>query len=89
MLPFDIRHPSRDAILYFHRKRRPVTDLEATNLALVNATNVLEQVRHRLPQLKITESTRLFRFCRSKLDRPDYRGRWFQDHRAVTNLDRF
>lgn len=89
MLPFDIRHPSRDAALYFHRKRQPVADLETANLAVVNTTDILKQIRHRLFQLEVSQTDRRLAVSRTKPENLNQRRRRIQDNGAATDLDGF
>lgn len=44
MLPFDIRHPSRDAVFDLHRKWQTVADIQAADHAIINTTNKLEKL---------------------------------------------
>jgi hypothetical protein len=53
MLPFDIRHPSRDALFNLHRERQTVTDLETADCAIVGITDVLEKAPPAAPHLEV------------------------------------
>jgi len=88
MLPFDIRHPSRDAVFNLHGKWQPVADLKAADLAVVNATDVFEKLRHRFLYFEVGGFGRPG-FSLPKLENL-HRG-WprIQYQRATANLDTF
>jgi hypothetical protein len=89
MLPFDIRHPSRDAALNFHRKWQPVADLKPADDTIVNATDILEQLCQRLLQFEIDRQTRGLPFGRPELHDLHHDRQRIQHWRAATYSDGF
>jgi hypothetical protein len=85
MLPFDIRHPSRDALLNLYEKRQAVADLQTADFAGVNATDVLKEFRHRLLQLEISGVFGRLAFRRPKFQNL-YRG-WPRVEHQLAALD--
>lgn len=89
MLPFDIRHPSRDASLNLYRKWQSVTNLKAADLAVLHATDEFKKLGQRHLQFKGCRLDLLRVVRRSKLQNLDYGWAWVENHRASLNSDGF
>ena len=66
-----------------------MADFETANLAGVNATDVLKQVRDRLLQLEVNGKGLRLAFGRTELQNLDQSRRRIQNDGTATNLDGF
>ncbi len=89
MLPFDIRHPLRDAMFNLHEIWQPVEDFQASDLAFIHTTDVFEKLRHRLFQLEVTGTGGRLAIGYAELQNPYHGQRGRQYQRATANPDGF
>jgi hypothetical protein len=89
MLPFDIRHPSRDATFNLHRKRQPVADFQAANFAIVNTTDVFQKFHHWFFQIELRRVIGRRGCSGRELQNLHHRGPGVQDQCTDTNFNGF